>query len=139
MPSTLYLTADETRLFGKNVSAALRKSWQDSVREEALDTYETEEQLQTRMQSVSYGQFPQVKALAEKAAAQKSLDGLSLQDIPPQAMPVLLHSIGACGVSALIELSFQDPALIDDNALEGIAGLSRARHQMLIANALMFA
>ena len=135
--SILYFTADEKRLFD-TLPNDVKKGWEGSVEIETIDAYETVAELQGRMAHTSYDKYPAAKALADKARRAvergEGLREISFLDLPSEALPVFFYSIGACGVSAMIELSLQDAEKLRMSGMEGVEALSRIRHHLLQQN-----
>jgi hypothetical protein len=113
----LFLTQEErTRLF-EGLPAALQDAWKDKLRTETITAYETPEELKTRM-------------------LESEFEGLNVSDVPLEALPSFLFTIGASGVEALIALLLQQKDLTDQD-MHGIASLSRTRHRLLEMNAVL--
>ncbi len=131
---TFFLTADERRLFHA-LPREVRTPWEESLIDEVLTAYETPADLRSRRQSMPFNRYPELKNLIEKIDASVPADELSFDALPAEAVPLLLAAIGAAGVSAVIEaLLKDDTAIRSSDDLEGVAALSRARHQMLEDN-----
>lgn len=140
MDTFFHLTAEERQKIFERVPAKLKSAWEKKVLEETIDAYETPEELKRRMETPAFDKYPEAKAFAEKVAkkmeAGGSIDDVPFSDFPKEAIPTLLYNLGACGVTALMELAFQQPEL-DEDVLEDMAALSRARHRILQINAVL--
>ncbi|HRH93515.1 MAG TPA: hypothetical protein PKV72_03200 [Candidatus Peribacteria bacterium] len=126
------LTKEEQALLTK-LAPNVQALFKDRVESEVLDSYESEEELVDRLSKTSYDKYPEVKAMLDKLMTSGNLDDFDMEAMPDGALDVLLFSIGACGISALVELSLQDTEL-DADAAEAIAALTKARHRVLTVN-----
>jgi hypothetical protein len=134
---TLYLTKEEVDNVFTKLPAKAQSSWKPRLTVESLTTFETEDELQRRMSSVRTDDIPGIKEFVESfitMVQKKDLTNLSLNDVPEVAILRHFYAIGACGMSALIEVALQDPEL-DDDAVFAIADFSVIRHAILQANA----
>lgn len=127
--NTLILTADERKIFD-TLPATLKEGWM--VEEETGNAYETHEELSMRQRMASFEDFPQLQALAQQVTGNRPLAEISLQEVPPEILPEFCFTIGARGLSALIALALRQAK--DDEDIEGLAGFTSLRHEMLIAN-----
>jgi predicted AlkP superfamily pyrophosphatase or phosphodiesterase len=125
------LTKEEQALL-KKLAPNVQALFKDRVEAESLTSFETEEELVERMSKASYEQYPEVKTMMEKLVQSGDMTDLNLEKLSDGALDVLLFTIGACGISALIELSLQDSVGKDD--VEALATLSLARHRVLTVN-----
>ncbi len=133
----LYLTSDEQKHLFDRLPEALQASWKDKISIEAIDAYETEEELKERMTSVRYDDLPSVKEFmqsAVKAAEAGNLENADYASIPEAAFPRYYHSIGACGMTAMLEFTLHDPNLTEEG-MRAVASMSMVRHIILEANA----
>lgn len=138
MDTPLYLTADEKTLFDA-LPKDVRQSWEGRVAVENLTNYETKEQLMERMKTADYSKYPEVKTFIGKLTSNmisgKPLTEFNFDDFPNEALPLFLYTLGATGMTALMNLSLQEAALTPDG-LEGTALLSAARRNLLASNAV---
>ena len=128
--NTLHLTTDERRAFDA-LPAALREGWETV--EETGTAYESDEALRIRAYMSSLGDLPHVKAILDEARAGRITDLSGLQDIPERHQKELFFTIGATGLSFIIAGSLKTATTDDD--IEGIAWLSKIRHELLENNA----
>lgn len=131
MQNTLYLTAVEREIF-----AALPKDviaeW--NLEPETGAAYETSDVLRVRAGMARFDSYPELLALTAQAATSgKPIDAGVLAHVPESVLPELYFTIGACGLSAVIPVLLTQVKTDDD--LEGVAGLSVARHDILRTNA----
>lgn len=126
------LTKEEQALLTK-LAPNVQALFKDRIESEVLESYESEEELVDRLSKTSYDKYPEVKAMLDKLMTSGNLEEFDLEAMPDGALDVLLFSIGACGISALVELSLQDTEL-DADAAEAIAALTKARHRVLTVN-----
>jgi hypothetical protein len=137
---TMFLTTSERAVFDA-LPRALREGWVERTKEEGGTAYESEKQRETRLRIVAeeYKRYPHLQRIAEGALKQvaegKGPEDLSLEEIPQDALMPLLFSLGASGVSALIEALLGD--VKSDEDLSGIAALSEVRHAILESNATL--
>lgn len=140
MASMLFLTGEERKEIWPRLPDVIKQEWESRVREEIIDAYESAEELEKRMAQSQLGKSPAMQALIQDVA-QNMVDGKSIQDvsvagIPDDLVPDFLYSIGACGVSALLQMMLQNPELKAKD-MEQVAALSRARHRILQINAVL--
>jgi hypothetical protein len=126
------LTKEEQALLTK-LSPNVQALFSGRVESETLESYESEEELVERLSKASYDKYPEVKAMLEKFTKSGDVNDFSFDTLSDGALDVLLFSIGACGISALIEISLQSDSL-DKDAAEALATLSVARHRVLTVN-----
>ncbi len=140
MASLLFLTGEERANIVPALPAEIRSAWEANLREEVIDAYETTEELEKRMAQSQLGKSPAVQALikdvSDHMAEGKSIENISIAGIPDDLVPDFLYSIGASGVSALLQMMLQSPKLKPKD-MESIAALSRARHRILQINAVL--
>lgn len=137
--SAIYLVEEELAL----LTSAAKKNWEKFIKMETFTAYETPAQIDARMRAVSYKKYPAVQnkidAYIADMKAGKQVE-LSFDDFPEEALSSFLFSIGASGISALIDLYLHDPTVQDHpEIMEGIAALTRARHGILEKNEAVFA
>ncbi len=126
-----YFTAEEMKLL-KTLPKATQDYFKGRVQPETLDTFETEEELVERMKSASYDKYPEVRQMVGELAKTGDVSAVSFEKMSDGALDTLLFSIGACGMSALIETSLQEN--VDASAADAIVSLSKARHRVLTVN-----
>lgn len=138
---TIYLTKEEKEIFD-SLPAGSKNRWLDRVQRETIDAYETPEELERRMIGARYERFPQVRRIVDDmihaSAEGKSINDVSVEDFPDEAVPTFLYGIGALGMSAIIKAQLQEVRL-NDALLETIGALSRSRHLVLKSNAMLVA
>jgi len=133
----LRLTADEkTHIFDK-LPEPLRKKWESRLEIETLESFESVEELKSRLEKLSFDEYPDAVKVGEKAlkAAMKgkALKAMDAKKFPQEAMPRFFHAIGACGISAMMQAAMQGED-VDNTTLESVAGLSLIRHVILQDN-----
>lgn len=126
----LYLTQDEKKIF-ENLSEALREGWK--IQDETINAYETDEQLAVRVSMADTDRWPELKKLMQEMKEGKEVNVTDIKSIPESAMPELLFTIGARGVTMLIYALMQKAK--DDQDIEGLAAFSMLRHDLLETNA----
>ncbi len=130
--ATKVLLTNEEQALLKKLPPNAQALFKGRVESETLDSFETEEELAERLSKTSYDQYPEVKGMIDKLLTSGNIDDLDFEKLSDGALDVLLFSIGACGISALIEISLQDE--VSKDAVEAIATLSAARHRVLTVN-----
>lgn len=129
---TLYLTPFEQKL----VRSDLLQEWKWTLADEALQAYESPEELDMRMRLLSRGSNAELEKLSKKITAKmdlgQELEKLMPEDVSDEAFTMLLFGIGALGMTALIEILGRDAKSQDD--LFSMAALTIARHALLEAN-----
>ena len=128
--NTIYLTAGEQNVF-QNLSPALREGWE--VKEETLNAYETDEELDIRAHISRLSKHPAVAALMAQLKAGTPVQSLSINDIPEDILPTFYFAIGARGVSTLIMILLSE--LATDEDMQGLSGFTAIRHDILETNA----
>ncbi len=129
----MMLTKEEQALVSKlpaNLQAMFDGKWEA----ETLTSFETEDELVERMTTASYDDFPEVKKMVEVCAQSGKMEDMAFDKMSDGALNIFLYSIGACGVSAIIETSLQSEQL-DADGVAAISMLSMARHKLLTMNA----
>lgn len=126
----LYLTKPEQDLFMK-LPQKLREGWKVEV--ESGSAYESDAVLSMRGRMASFAEFPAVQALVDRMQKGEKPENLSLKDVPETVLPELCFTIGARGLSVFIGTLLKE--VKSDGDIEGLAGLSLLRHEMLLANA----
>lgn len=126
------LTKEEQMLLTK-LSPDVQALFKGRVESETLDSYESEEELVERLTKSSYEKYPEVKTMLQKFLDSGDVNDFSFDDLSDGALDVLLFSIGACGISALIEISLQSD-ILDQEGAEAVATLATARHRVLTVN-----
>lgn len=141
MANILYFTPEEKGFFDA-LPAGVKSSWKGTVQIEKLTSFETKEELLRRMQALSYSKMPAMKPFVEKLASavkdQKEFDAIKLEDFPQEGIAPLLYAIGASGMTAMISLTLLSDECTTE-ALEGLAVLTGARHQVLMSNTFLTA
>jgi hypothetical protein len=130
----LYLTATERSAFDA-LPTTMRETWSAFVQVENGTAYETSQELEERLKTMPLKRFPKVAAYAQRAwlALQSGQDLEPLgHDLPQESLPVLLHVMGATGISKLIEHLLSDVKVAND--LQAIARFSDVRHMLLKTN-----
>lgn len=130
MIKTLKLTQAEKETFD-SLPATLREGW--TVEEETQTSYEPPEVLAIRAHISKLGDVPSIKAMLDRVKAGQPLDGLSLDSIPESSLADFFFTIGARGLSWLIANFLL--SVKDDSDIEGIAGLTLIRTELLANNA----
>ena len=128
--TTLYLTPAESARFAA-FSDALREGW--TVEPETGTAYESLDVLKVRAGMARFDSYPALHDLVKNAADTGTLDPSFLARMPESVLPELCFTIGARGITALIAALFAMAA--DDADIEGIAGLSHIRRDILATNA----
>ncbi len=130
MLDTLILTAAERAVYDA-LPATLKADWK--VQTESQTAYETDYQLMVRANMAELEPFPALKKIATDIRAGKQPDLTQVGQIPGEAIPELLFSIGARGITALI--GHMLPRATRDEDIRAIAGFTFFRHDILKANA----
>lgn len=130
----LYLTSAERKLYDA-LPAELRNAWSGSVEIETGDAWETPQELQERLQTAPLHRFPKVAAYAQRAwlalKSGRNLEPLA-NDLPPESLPILLHLMGATGLSKLMEQMFFSIKTVHE--IDTLAHFSDVRHMLLSTN-----
>lgn len=134
MPSVLYLRAEEKALF-HTLPSALTSAWEARIIDETIDGYESEQELTEKLSSLPFAEDPRYKAWARTHASFGAVGSPLLTDFPEDLLPSFFEHIGACGLSAIIELAFQSEH-VNGTILEAVSALSTLRHQILTKNAV---
>jgi len=134
----LYLTPEEIEHLWPTLPDDIRNRWQSSVVEETQTSFETSNELNDRLDKLSKDTSPEMESLREQLVqglkAGKQPSQIQWKEIPDATILQLLHGVGACGVSAFIEMAMQEQNLTDQTMVS-VASLSVVRHHMLEANA----
>ena len=140
MVSLLFLTGEERAKIFPRLPAEIRSVWEPGVREEVIDAYENAQELEKRMAQSQLGKSLAmqvlIKDVSDHMAEGKSIENISIAGVPDDLVPDFLYTIGASGVSALLQMMLQSPKLHPKD-MESIAALSRARHRILQINAVL--
>lgn len=129
METTLFLTPAEQKRFDA-FEDALKEGWQ--VEDETIDAMESQEVLRMRSRMADFDQYPEVKKLMEKVEQGETPDALRLDDIPENILHELAFTLGAVGLTSLMEALFD--AVSSDEDIQGLAGFSHLRHEILAVN-----
>ncbi|MBU2259435.1 hypothetical protein KKC44_02400 [Patescibacteria group bacterium] len=130
MMTTLHLTADEKKTFEK-LPAQLQEGW--TVEEETIDAYETPEVLTMRMKMADFKKYPEVETLVERMKDAKDIREVDLSGIQEGVLKEFAFTIGAKGLAAIIRFLLKETKT--DADVQGLAGLSLMRHEILDTNA----
>ena len=133
----LRLTQEEIDNLWEKLPAAMQKHWKPMLTVESLQSFETEQELTKRMKTVRLDDIPGMKEFTDEfvqTIEKGDLTKASLKNMPQVAILRHFYSIGACGMSALIGIMLQDPAL-DEPAMQAVADFSVIRHAILESNA----
>ncbi|TSC80693.1 MAG: hypothetical protein G01um101425_347 [Candidatus Peregrinibacteria bacterium Gr01-1014_25] len=130
MDATLLLTTPEQKLFSA-LPENLREGW--TVREESTDAFETDEQLHIRAGMAELHRWPALKPLMEQIVQGKELTADQVKDVPEEALPELLFTIGARGI-AMLMVALLSQAKTDED-IQAIAAFGHLRHDILETNA----
>ncbi len=139
MEPALYLTKAEIQLF-KKLPAKVRAEWEKCIEEEKYHAFESPEEILRRLSVVDYAEVKGMEKFLK--SADKHLEGggdiasLPFDQIPDDALPRMLHAIGASGMTAMIGMGLQSKEVNDDD-LHGIATMSAMRRVVLMANSVM--
>ncbi len=133
---TLLLTKSENALFGK-VPKSITDAWGGTVTMETNDSFETEDLLQTRLQTLKeLKNRPAVANLVKKAVEEIESTGdiarVDFSHLDEETLHLYFSGIGALGVSALIEFGLQEVASPED--LKALSYVSHIRHGLLESN-----
>ena len=133
--ATVYLTQEEQELLQKQPKG-VQDLFKGRMKPEILTSYETEDELVERMSKANYDRYPEVKQIVEKFGKSGSVEDVALDTLSDGALDVLLFSIGACGICAILETSLQQSDIdIDADAVDAFAALTAARQRILKVNA----
>jgi hypothetical protein len=127
MNDTLFLTPDEQTRFG-TLPEALRQG--RDVETETSTNLESDEQLEIRRQLASFKDDPTAIALADAIAAGKPAS--EWPEVPQAVLPELYFTIGARGVTAMINALLGEIA--DSEDIDLLAALTFIRHELLGTN-----
>ena len=130
MNNTLYLTADEQKLFDA-LSEELKEGWE--LVDEVQDSYESPKVIAMRAGMASFDVYPELEDLAKKVQEGEDISKLSILNIPEQALGEFAFTIGAKGLSAFIEHLSKEIQSNED--ILGLAVLTLLRHEILETNA----
>ena len=127
--TTLYLTAQEKSLFD-GLPDSIKQGW--TVEAEKSDAYETPEVLRMRMQMVDLGKYPSALGILERLKNGEDLRNINLEGLSPDVLRELAFTIGAKGMAVLISRLLKSART--DKDIEGLAGMSLIRHEILEVN-----
>ncbi len=130
MLTTLFLTVSERRRFDA-LPEKLKADW--TVNDETGTAYETDDELTIRAHMAEVAAFPALKTMIADMRAGKKVDISTLGAIPDDLIPELLFSIGARGISLLIDEMLRNVTM--DEEVQAIAGFSHFRRNILESNA----
>ncbi len=130
MLTTLFLTVSERRRFDA-LPAKLKADW--TVTDETGTAYETDYELTIRAHMAEVAAFPALKTMIADMRAGKKVDISALGTIPDDMVPEMLFSIGARGISLLIDELLRN--VKTDEEVQAIAGFSHFRREILQSNA----
>lgn len=126
----LYLTENEETSFAA-LPESLREGW--VVEREEGTAYEDEEVLKVRAGMARFDSYPELKGLAAQVASGQALSSSQIDKIPESILPELYFTMGARGVGRLIVMLLRN--VTTDEDVEGLAGLTHIRHDILHTNA----
>lgn len=132
MNNTLYLTADEQKLFD-SLSDDLKEGWK--TEEETLVFEDTQEKQSIRL-ALMHLQDPRLKELQQKVQAVTSgeqllslIEGVDLGDINEADLAELFFSLGPSFMNVFITYLFKHVSTDDD--IGTLSALSTLRHALL--------
>ena len=125
----LYLTKSEQATFQK-LPDSVCEGW--NVEPETGTAYENEAVLKMRARMANFDDFPGAKHVVKMASNAKKFDAEMLKGIEPQALYELCFTLGAVGITAMIQTILGDAKT--DKDLYGIASFSLLRHELLATN-----
>jgi hypothetical protein len=136
---SFYIVDEELAL----LSPAAKQSWSSRIKKEALTAYETPAQIDARMKAVNYRKYPglqkEIDGYVDQFKSGSAPAHITFTNFPEEAIDTFLFSIGASGISALIHVYLSQPILQnDEQTMEAVAALSRARHAILEKNSAVF-
>ncbi len=131
MMTTLLLTPAEQKTFAA-LPEPLRNGW--TVETESGTAYETDYELMIRANMAELTGFPAFKTMSEAIRAGKQVDPASLGVIPEEVIPEILFSIGARGISVLIDTLLSRTSKDED--VQAIAAFGQFRKDILESNVL---
>lgn len=129
MAATLYLTAQEQKVFGL-LPDNLQEGW--TIENETGTHYESVRQIAMRYQMADFSAYPELQSVAEIMKQGKDLSSFSLDDVPPEALKELFFVMGARGVNSLVQTLIHE--LKNDADVEALSALSNVRHELLSIN-----
>ncbi len=142
MDTTLFLTKEEKTLFSQ-FPASVQDAWKGRITEETGSAYETPEQMDARMHAVNYDKYPKAKEIIETikmSIREGKTPQVSFADFPDGAIDSFLFSLGASGISFLMESMLRMPEQTSTkDGMDGLMVLSCVRHETLESNAKVFA
>ncbi len=127
---TIHLTQAERTVFD-TLPASLREGWE--VKAEEGTVYETDYELMVRANMAEVDGFPQLKQMMLDLRSGKAINPSTIGDIPEQLLPEILYSIGARGITIIMEDLMK--AAKTDQELLSLAAFSQFRHDILDVNA----
>ncbi len=127
--NNVFLTKDEKQLF-QGLPANLTKDWE--VLDEIQNSYESPAVLSIRRAMSTLGKFPQVGKIVQNVR-QSEVEKVSLEGIPDQILTELCFTIGAVGVSVLMQAILRKAESEDD--LQALMTFGHLRHDLLETNA----
>lgn len=128
--TTLYLTEAESAEFCA-LSEGLREGW--TVEIETGTAYEDDDVLKVRAGMARFDSYSELRGLAQQVASGTPLTAAQIEKIPESVLPELYFTMGARGVARLIAMLLRNVKTDED--IEGLAGLSHIRHDILATNA----
>ncbi len=127
---SIHLTQAERTVFD-TLPAPLREGW--DVKAEEGTVYETDYELMVRANMAEVDGFPQLKQMMLDLRAGKTIDPSTIGEIPENLIPEVLYSIGARGISIIMEELLKRAKT--DQELLSLAAFSQFRHDILDVNA----
>lgn len=125
----IFLNAEERKRFDA-LSAEFTKGF--TVTDETSKAYETDYELVIRANMADLSTFPAFKQMFDDLRAGKKTDVGMIKEIPEEALPEVMFTIGARGIAMLMDEAFDHVESAKD--MEGVAGLSVLRHDILTSN-----
>lgn len=130
MQTTLYLLPEEREKF-EALPQDLREGW--TVEAEVGRAFEDAAVLNVRANMARFESFPELRSFVLEAARTGKADVAAIKSLPESILPELYFTIGARGVTMLMNAVFAN--VHDDSDIEALAGFSRIRHDILATNA----
>ena len=118
--------------------ADVKKAWEGRIEEEKGTAWETEESFKANMELLQQSLPAKMKKAIKKIFKKlnkSGIDSLSEQDMPEGILPYIYMVLGAVGITGVLDGLLR--AITSHSELESAADFSYARHQILMANALL--
>ncbi len=127
--TTLYLIPSERAAYEK-LPAKIKKAWGGEVKDETGTPSKMEEQPGKRLQAIQDLMPAKLRLAVQKTMITAKKNGFDVGDFPKEIFPYVLLSLGAYGLTAVIDQVLNSAASADDLLI--IQNLSSVRHSILV-------